>query len=101
MACETLTGGDFWNRYWSELRLPAIITKSSSLYLAEITDVFDRHFPRGEMSVLEIGGAPGQYLAYLARTFGCTVTALDSSAVGCEKTRQNFALLGIPGTVIE
>jgi SAM-dependent methyltransferase len=99
---QRLTDGGFWDEYWSALALPAEIKKSRSLYITEITGVLDRYFPRGSgLAALEIGGAPGQYLAYLHRTFGYAVTALDSSAAGCEKARANFGLLGIPGVVVE
>jgi SAM-dependent methyltransferase len=99
---QGLTEGVYWDEYWSSLALPAEIKKSRSLYITEITGVLDRYFPAGSgLAALEIGGAPGQYLAYLHRTFGYSVTALDSSAAGCEKARANFALLGIPGVVVE
>jgi SAM-dependent methyltransferase len=97
-----LAGEEFWNDYWKDFALPAEITKSQSLYLDEITSVFDRYLrPNSELSVLEIGGAPGQYLAYLQRQFGYRVWAVDSSNVGCRITRRNFELLGIPGEVVE
>jgi SAM-dependent methyltransferase len=57
-----------------------------------------RHLPAGGRSMLEVGGAPGQYLAYFHRR-GYAVHALDYSARGCEATAENFRLLGIPGTV--
>ncbi len=52
------------------------------------------------LSAAEIGGAPGQYLAYLHRRFGYHVTCIDYSMTGCQKTIDNFELLGIPGEVI-
>ena len=101
-STQSLTDGQYWAEYWSSISLPAEIKKSNSLFATEITNVLDRHFPRGSgLTALEIGGAPGQYLAYLHRTFGYAVTALDSSAVGCEKARANFELLGLPATVVQ
>ena len=49
--------------------------------------------------MLEIGGAPGQYLVYLHKQFGYKVSCLDYSETGCEKTRENFKLLDIPVNV--
>jgi SAM-dependent methyltransferase len=99
---QRLTNNEYWDEYWSSLTLPAEIKKSRSLYITEITNALDRYFPRGPgLAALEIGGAPGQYLAYLHRTFGYSVTALDSSAAGCEKARANFGLLGIQGGVVQ
>jgi SAM-dependent methyltransferase len=40
-------------------------------------------------------------LAYLGRQFGYECTCLDYSPVGCEKTRENFRMLGIRGYVYE
>ena len=51
------------------------------------------------MTAIEIGGTPGAYLSYVHRTFGYHVTCLDYSERGCAATRENFALLGVPGVV--
>jgi SAM-dependent methyltransferase len=97
----SLTDEAFWDRYWQELRLPREVEKGTSLYLDAITDVFDRWLPRGEgKTVLEVGGAPGQYGAYMHRRLGYRLHVLDSSAVGCDATRRNLALLGIEGEVV-
>jgi SAM-dependent methyltransferase len=70
--------------------------------MREITDVFDRFAPAGRpLSVLEIGGAPGQYAAYVHKQLGHAVTVLDNSSVGCAKARENFELLRIPAGVVE
>lgn len=97
-----LTDEAFWDEYWASVRLPLEIEKSSSLLIGAITDVFDRFlgtpFP---LSVLEIGGAPGQYSAYIRRRLGHAITVLDSSPVGCAKARENFELLELPARVVE
>jgi SAM-dependent methyltransferase len=97
-----LTDESFWDDYWESVRLPVEVTKSSSVLIGLITDVFDRFLgsPR-RLSILEIGGAPGQYAAYVHRRFGHSITILDSSPIGCEKTRENLDLLGLPGQVFE
>ncbi len=96
------TDETFWDEYWTSLPLPIEIEKSKGLLIREITDVFDRFLPsQRPLSVLEIGGAPGQYGAYIHRRLGHAVTVLDSSPVGCAKARENFQLLGIPGKVVE
>jgi SAM-dependent methyltransferase len=64
--------------------------------------LFDRFLSRDRvLSVLEIGGAPGQYAAYVNKRLGHRVTVLDSSPLGCAKTRENFRLLGITAEVVE
>ena len=71
-------------------------------YLNEILNIFDHYLPHnGNLTALEIGGSPGQYLAYLHRTHGFHVNCLDYSPIGCQKTEENFALLSIKGEVYE
>jgi SAM-dependent methyltransferase len=97
-----LTTPEFWDERWSDVTLPVEVQRSRYLSIDAILDVFDRflsHDP--ELSVLELGGAPGQWLVYLHRTFGCRIGVLDNSPVGAVKARENFALLGIPADVLE
>jgi SAM-dependent methyltransferase len=101
MQTMRLTDESFWDDYWSSVRLPIEIKKSNSLLVAEITDVVDRFLRPGRpLSVLEVGGAPGQYAAYVHR-LGHPITVLDSSPVGCAKARKNFELLGMTATVVQ
>jgi len=96
----SLTDEAFWDEYWKNLDLPREVTKGTSLYVDAITGVFDRWLEPGQdRSVLEIGGAPGQYGVYIHRRFGYRLHILDSSSVGCEATRKNLELLGIDGDV--
>jgi SAM-dependent methyltransferase len=103
MKIDKLTDIEFWDDYWQKYQLPLEMKKSNhNLYLNEILKTFDRHFPGNEnLTVLEIGGSPGQYLAYLHRTHGYYVNCLDYSPIGCQKTKENFALLDIKGEVYE
>jgi SAM-dependent methyltransferase len=72
------------------------------VYINSILDVFDRYLPKDPtLTAAELGGAPGQYLAYVRRNFGYRVTSIDYSRVGCKKTVENFRLLGLEGAVIE
>ena len=101
MDPDRLTQEEYWDNYWRNLRLPSEIRKvPGNLYLNAILRVFDRYFPPDErLSILEIGGAPGQYLAYMHRTFGYSVHCLDYSKMGCLKAKENLELLDIRGTV--
>ena len=98
-----LTGAEYWDRYWSSLTLPREYRHTPrAYYLNAILDVFDRWLPKdATFTAAEIGGAPGQYLAYLHRSLGYRVTCVDLSATGCAKTVENFRLLGLPGNVIQ
>jgi len=81
---ESLTDTEFWNSYWRKVALPVEIKRGSSLYLDEILRIFDRYLPRvASASVLEIGGAPGQYVAYVSQRIGAEPHVLDVSPIGC------------------
>lgn len=101
MELTSHTDEAFWDEYWASVQLPLEVEKSSSLLMAVITDVFDRFLGSVRpLSVLEIGGAPGQYAAYVHRRLGHAITIFDSSPVGCEKARENLSLLKITAEVV-
>lgn len=102
MTDDKLTERQHWNDYWSNLDLPVEIKKSGENFLLnEELKVFDKYLPKKKISALEIGGAPGQYLTYMYKQFGYSVSCLDYSDVGCEKTVENFKLLNIPVKVYQ
>lgn len=101
MDLTSHTDEAFWDEYWASVQLPLEVEKSSSLLMTAITDVFDRFLGSVRpLSVLEIGGAPGQYAAYIHRRLGHAITIFDSSPVGCEKARENFSLLKMSAEVV-
>jgi glycosyltransferase involved in cell wall biosynthesis/SAM-dependent methyltransferase len=93
----------YWDRYWSSLKLPTEVQREpGNVYGNAILDVFERHLPAdSSLTAAELGGAPGQYLAFLHKTLGFHVTCIDYSSIGCQKTRENFRLLGIDGATIK
>jgi 2-polyprenyl-3-methyl-5-hydroxy-6-metoxy-1,4-benzoquinol methylase len=98
---DALTAPAFWDDYWRDAILPAEATRGTHTSIDAILDVIDRYVDSDTpLSVLEIGGAPGRFLAYLWRRFGHEVCVLDSSPVGVELSRRNFALMGVPGQVL-
>jgi SAM-dependent methyltransferase len=98
-----LTSSEDWNDYWRSIDLPAEarIDPSEPLNNA-ILEALLKYLPHDSgLSAAELGGSPGQYLAFLHRQLGYRITSIDYSDVGCQKTSENFHLLGIPGTVVE
>jgi len=93
----------WWDRYWGEINLPAEVKRTRrNSSLNEIIGTFDRFFPKdSNLSILEIGGAPGQYLAYFANRFHYKIASLDYSGIGCEKTKENFKILNLNGVVYQ
>jgi SAM-dependent methyltransferase len=97
-----LTNQKHWDDYWNSIDLPSEVQKSpDNLLLNEELKIFDRFLPKKSLSVLEIGGAPGQYLAYMYKQYGYDIHSLDYSPAGCRKTIENFKLLDIPVTIYE
>ena len=98
----SLTDQTYWDDYWQQVSLPREIRRDArGFYLNAILDVFDRHLPSNpHLSIAELGGTPGQYLAYMHKHFGYRVTCIDYSSIGCRKTAENFQLLGMQGDVI-
>ena len=98
MSEPSLTDDEFWDDHWGGRNLPIEYSRKGRDRLHRaILKVFDRYAPLsvpGESSVMEIGGAPGGYLAALARSGYCA-NALDISTKGCEMLQENFDLLGL------
>lgn len=95
-----LTERDFWDKHWTGVPLPAEVKRTRDPSHNRILEAFERHMPSQPRSrVLEIGGAPGQYLAYLVRKYQYEGFVLDYSPIGCEATKRNFSLLGLPVVV--
>ncbi|MHC4639014.1 MAG: class I SAM-dependent methyltransferase [Planctomycetota bacterium] len=96
-----LTDKEHWDSHWDRIKLPAEIKRGTDHPISEeLVRIFDQHLPRRKnLSILEIGGAPGHYTAFFAKEFGYTIYALDYSEIGCAKLRENFDLLGLQGTI--
>lgn len=96
MARERLTGKGYWENRWDRIRLPAIIEPTTKHpIMKEVIRVFNNFLPKEKLSAVEIGGAPGQFIAYLSKYHGYEASVIDYSEIGCQKTRENFDLLGL------
>lgn len=96
---ERLTHQAEWDAYWQGVRLPSVIVTGQSRVDDAILSFLRGAIPRAGARVLEIGGAPGQYLAALTETHEVDAHVLDYSEVGCLQTQKNFELLGRKVTV--
>ena len=102
-AAGPLTSADYWDEQWSGVRLPWLASRATKWgFETAILDALDALVPLlPGKRVLEIGGAPGGYLAYLAKSHGVEAHMVDSSPVGCGMARRNFDLLGLSATIHE
>lgn len=94
----------YWENYWkaSDSWAKEVTRTTRGLSINSILDVFDKYLPVNEnFHILEIGGAPGQYLIYMARKFKYHLHSLDYSKIGNEKTLQNLRLANIEVKVYE
>lgn len=99
-----LTGKQHWENRWERVKLPTIIEPDTPNAVAkEILKIWDRFFPETKsyepFHALEIGGAPGPFLAHMAKYRGYQASAIDYSDVGCEKMKENFNLLNLDVTI--
>lgn len=93
-----LTTNALWDDMWTAVELPVVVDPTDP-YAGAIVSTIESYLPSSSSTVIELGGAPGGYLAYFAR-HGLFPVALEQSEVGCAKTLENWRLLGIQGTVI-
>jgi SAM-dependent methyltransferase len=101
MKESKLTGQTFWEDYW-EGKPGTGVQKKTTLLIREILKTFDKYLPAKEgLSILEVGGAYGEYLLYLTRRFGYKAFSLDYSRVGNEQTLETFSKAGLPVEVFE
>jgi 2-polyprenyl-3-methyl-5-hydroxy-6-metoxy-1,4-benzoquinol methylase len=96
-----LTTQGFWNEYWN-IRLEKKSKRKIGILGREIHRVFDTYLPNDpSLHILEIGGAPGEYLLYLAQKFGYHAHSMDYSEIGNMKTKELFNNQGIEVTIHE
>lgn len=96
MATKQLTEKEYWDDRWGRIRLPAIIEPTTSHPInKEILRLLWGFLPKERLSAVEIGGAPGQFVAYLGKYHGYRTSIIDYSEIGCQKTKENFDLLGL------
>ncbi len=94
-----LTTRELWDDMWDSVTLPVRVDISDP-YIGPIISTMSSHIPPTAQTIAEVGGAPGGYLAFFADR-GLIPVALERSSVGCDKTQENWDLLGVAGEVIQ
>ncbi|HEX3032900.1 MAG TPA: class I SAM-dependent methyltransferase [Bacillota bacterium] len=90
-----LTEVEFWERYWADCKLPNIIDTRLSFERC-LAKALQQELAGCAGEVLEIGCAPGRWLAFMAKEIGLLPSGIEYSQAGMEATRKNFELLNIP-----
>lgn len=87
-----LTSEDFWNSYWSSLKLPVTVDlnfkNDQVIAQAIISSIHGSEIK----SALEIGCAPGKWLSFIAKTFDSKVTGIEYVAPAAQKTIENLEM---------
>lgn len=89
-----LTEVEFWETFWKNCALPSEVDMElpSDRCLAQ---AIRQNLPGITGEVLEVGCAPGKWLAYMGREFGLRPSGVEYSEAGMKATLENFRLLGI------
>jgi SAM-dependent methyltransferase len=93
---EQLTEKQYWDKGWERTRLPTILEPTTNRQIEkEFIRIFEKFLPKADLSAVEIGGAPGQFVAYLNKYHNYQASIIEYSTTGCEKTKENFDILGL------
>ena len=90
-------GSRYWESIWERLSLPQQIR---AVDIPEIHSILVSFLPRGpEYSFIEIGCAPGQWIAYFYNEYGYSVSGVEYATKAANKTIENMRRLSIPATI--
>jgi SAM-dependent methyltransferase len=103
-AGEALTTPKLWDDSWRGTRLPVMVDPSQPgqfMARAILDPVIQLVDVSPDGRILELGGAPGGFVAFLARHYGAGATIVDFSSEGVRMARRNMELLGIDAEIHE
>jgi len=92
---QNLTDVQFWDDYWSHYSLPCRVNLSNSFDRCLARALKESLSDRQYETVLEVGCAPGKWLAFLHRELGLLPSGIEYSRIGLDVTKKNFDMLGI------
>lgn len=96
---SNLTDPDFWDNFWKNTKIPAEIDLNFSFERC-MAKAFSGIFEANpNLTLFEVGCAPGRWLSYFHKNFGYRISGIDNSDVGCQKTMDNFKLQEIEGKI--
>lgn len=91
-----LTTQEFWKQAWSGIKLPKITRPLHDIYIR-----LENNLPKSDkMSLIEIGCAPGGWMAFFNKHFGYTVTGIEYVEELAALTRQNMEMQGIRAEIL-
>src|SRR2546425_9134517 len=92
---QELTDVEFWDEYWSHFKLPISVDLSFSFDRCLAKVLKEQLIACSGGTVLEIGCAPGKWLAFLSNELELKPNGIEYSNKGVVSTERNFELLGL------
>ena len=80
----------YWESVWENIKLPKIITPQKK---HELHSIFAKYLPDGNRSFVEVGCAPGSWMAYFKQNFNYDISGVEYAPAAYEKTKENLHLL--------
>ena len=87
---NTMTTKDKWEAVWAGIKLPTV---TKPVY--DIQNQLESYLPRtGARSLIEIGCAPGGWMAYFNNHFSYSVSGLEYAEAAAEATKKKHGNAG-------
>jgi len=93
---NALTAINKWEAAWDGAKLPAVRKP-----VPDIQKLLETYLPHdGDDSLIEIGCAPGGWMAYFSRQFGYRVAGIEYAEEAANTTKKNMEILKIDADVV-
>jgi len=89
-----LTDTAFWEGYWGKFTLPDAVDQTRS-FDRNLANALGELLKDAQGPVLEVGCAPGRWLAWIATKLSVPVAGIEFTADGVAATRRNLQMLGV------
>jgi cyclopropane fatty-acyl-phospholipid synthase-like methyltransferase len=87
---------DYWRCVWENITLPQEVRPAE---IPEVHRILTSILPGKRLSLIEIGCAPGRWMAYFARQFGFSVNGVEYVSRACEMTKENLDTLSVQAKI--
>jgi SAM-dependent methyltransferase len=87
---------DYWKGVWENISLPQEVRPRE---IPEVHRILTSILPRERLSLIEVGCAPGRWMAYFARQFGFSVSGVEHVSQACVMTRENLDRLSVSAEI--
>jgi len=92
---DRLTTKEYWRQIWKGASLPVIENPEY-----DVQKIFDNTLPKSDkISLIEIGCAPGAWMAYFNKYFGYSVAGIEYVDDAAALTKRNMQIQGIRADV--